>query len=75
MKLKEMTPGSSGTIVGYEKGDKLLRGRMVAMGLTRGTQFTLKKIAPLGDPAEIAVRGFSLSLRKLEADVLIVEAV
>ncbi len=75
MKLKEMAPNEVGSIAGYEKGDKVLRGRMVAMGLTRGTQFKLKKVAPLGDPVEIEVRGFSLSLRRLEADILIVEAV
>ncbi len=73
MKLKEMTPATVCKITGYEKGDKVLRGRMVAMGLTRGTEFTVKKVAPLGDPVEIEVRGFSLSLRKLDADVLIVE--
>ena len=40
------------------------------MGLTPGTCFTLKRLAPLGDPVEIEVRGFSLSLRKTEADAV-----
>lgn len=74
MKIKEMIPKESATVTGYEKGDKVLREKLVRMGLTRGTEFTLKKIAPLGDPAEISLRGFSLTLRKSEADILIVAA-
>ncbi len=73
MKIKEMNPKDSATVKGYEKGDKALREKMIRMGLTRGTEFTLKKIAPLGDPAEILVRGFSLTLRKAEADILVIE--
>lgn len=74
MKIKEMIPGDKAVVRGYEKKSKLLRDRLITMGLTRGTEFTLTKIAPLGDPAEIQVRGFSLSLRKEEADIVIVEA-
>jgi ferrous iron transport protein A len=43
------------------------------MGLTRGTEFTVKRVAPLGDPVEISVRGFALSLRKDEAAAVMVE--
>ena len=43
------------------------------MGLTKATQFTIVRRAPLGDPIEIRVRGFSLSLRKAEADALLVQ--
>jgi ferrous iron transport protein A len=45
------------------------------MGLTPGTEFTVIRVAPLGDPVEIRVRGFHLSLRKQEADTLIVEEI
>ncbi len=45
------------------------------MGLTLGTEFTLVRIAPLGDPIEISVRGFSLILRKNEAKILKLERV
>jgi ferrous iron transport protein A len=45
------------------------------MGLTPGTEFTVTRHAPLGDPVEIQVRGFNLSLRKAEADALRVEEV
>ncbi len=73
MKIKEMKPNDKAVVAGYEKGDKQLREKLIRMGLTRGTEFTLKKIAPLGDPAEVLVRGFSLTLRKAEADIIIVE--
>ena len=43
------------------------------MGLTPGAELTVKRIAPMGDPVEISVRGCSLSLRKAEADALLVE--
>lgn len=75
MKIKEMMPGDKAIVKGYEKKNKLLRDRLITMGLTRGTEFSLNKIAPLGDPAEISLRGFSLSLRKDEADIVIAEAV
>jgi len=43
------------------------------MGITKGTELCVKKIAPLGDPIEITVRGYELSLRKEDADKIIVE--
>ncbi|TCV78172.1 FeoA-like protein [Methylomonas methanica] len=45
------------------------------MGLTPGTEFTITRFAPMGDPVEIKIRGFSLSLRKNEASVLLIEKV
>jgi ferrous iron transport protein A len=45
------------------------------MGLTKGTRFTVLRVAPLGDPVELDVRGFKLSLRKREAEVLAVRRV
>ena len=49
------------------------RKKLLSMGLTPGTEFTLQRTAPLGDPVEIIFRGFSLSLRKQEAAGLWVE--
>jgi len=49
--------------------------RLISLGLTPGTEFKLLKVAPLGDPIEIAVRGFRLSLRRNEAACLEVERV
>ena len=65
-----MKPGEQAEVVGFEQGSKPYRDRLLSMGLTKGTVFSLKKIAPLGDPVEIEVRGFNLSLRKKEADAL-----
>ena len=45
------------------------------MGLTPGTEFTVERLAPLGDPIEIRVRGYAMSLRKAEADMLEVERI
>lgn len=71
--LRELHIGEKGTIVGYAKGASAYRERLLAMGLTRGTEFAVKRAAPLGDPVEIFVRGFALSLRKDEAAAVIVE--
>ena len=68
--LKEMSPGEHASITGYKEGGKNYRKRLLSFGLTIGTEITLTKIAPLGDPVEIQVRGYHLSLRKAEADVL-----
>lgn len=72
-KLREMAVGQTATVTGYEGGRSGYRARLLAMGLTKGTKIKLLKLAPLGDPVEVELRGFSLSLRKAEADVLIVE--
>ncbi|MCI7698138.1 MAG: ferrous iron transport protein A [Akkermansia sp.] len=48
-------------------GSGALRRRLLDMGITRGTEITLLKVAPLGDPLEVSLRGFTLSLRRAEA--------
>ncbi len=65
--LEDIQPGSSGVIakVGNEKG--AVKRRLVDMGLTPGTTVTVKKVAPFGDPLEVCLRGYSLSLRKADA--------
>ncbi len=65
--------GDTAVIVGYRGGGPSYRSKLLSMGLTRGTTIRLTKIAPMGDPVEIDVRDFSLSLRKDEAQVLILE--
>jgi ferrous iron transport protein A len=71
--LQDMAVGEAGKVAGYVKGTAAYREKLLAMGLTRGTSFTVARIAPLGDPVEIRVRGFSLSLRRDEARALLVE--
>jgi ferrous iron transport protein A len=69
-RVKELKPGERAEIIGYESSDSGYLNKILAMGLTKGTEITLIKVAPLGDPVEIMVRGYNLSLRKAEADVL-----
>ncbi len=75
MLLSEMKMGSKGRIIHIQSGESLYRHRLISMGLLPGTEFTISRIAPLGDPIEITVRGFSLSLRKNEANILTIEQV
>lgn len=53
-------------------GEGALRQRILDMGLTKGTQVRIRKVAPLGDPLEITVRGYELSLRKAEAACVLI---
>lgn len=73
MKLRDLAAGESGRVVGFEEGSKAYRRKLLAMGLTPGTEFTVTRYAPMGDPVELRVRGFSLTLRKDEAASLEVE--
>ncbi|EKD74296.1 MAG: ferrous iron transport protein A [uncultured bacterium] len=75
MQLGDMKMGTLGRIVRIQPGETLYRHRLISMGLLPGTEFIVSHIAPLGDPVEITVRGFSLSLRKGEASILTVEQV
>lgn len=72
--IRSMKPGGSGRIVGLAGGDQAYRQRLLSMGATPGTHFEVLRVAPLGDPYEIRLRGFTLSLRKHESDMLIVES-
>ncbi|MEB3357778.1 MAG: FeoA family protein, partial [Synechococcales bacterium] len=54
--------GQSGRIVGYERGSRAYREKLLSMGLTPGTHFTITRQAPMGDPIELEVRGYKLSL-------------
>lgn len=73
--MKMLVVGDQGKIVGFEKSGKAYRKRLLAMGLTPGTEFGITRFAPLGDPVEIKIRGFSLTLRKKEAEVLLIQKI
>lgn len=73
MRLSELEIGQRASVSGYADADAAYRARLLAMGLTTGTVLRLVEVAPLGDPVKVEVRGYSLSLRKTEADVLSVE--
>ncbi len=75
MKFSDLKIGQQARVTGFGSGDKVYRQRLIAMGIIPGTEFTVSRMAPLGDPIEIQVRGFALSLRKTEADMVEIEAV
>jgi ferrous iron transport protein A len=54
-------------------GDGAIKRRIMDMGLTKGTEVYVRKVAPLGDPVEVTVRGYELSLRKADAELVEVE--
>lgn len=65
--LREAKPGESVSVKALT-ATGALRRRIMDMGITKGTAITVRKVAPLGDPIEITVRGYELSIRKNEAE-------
>ena len=70
--VSEMRPGESGVVVNT-RGEGWTRKRLLDMGVTKSAPLTFKKSAPLGDPLEVVLRGYALSLRRKEADLVDVE--
>ncbi len=68
--LKDMSVGGKARVSGYQKTTAAYRKKLLTMGLTPGVELEVIRYAPLGDPIEIMVRGFTLALRKHEADAL-----
>lgn len=71
--LKEMHPGDRGRVQGFHEGGGSYRRKLLSMGLTPGAELVVVRVAPMGDPVEIRVRGASVSLRRDEAAALRVE--
>ena len=71
-KLDKIEKGETGLVKSVE-GDGKVRRRLFDMGVTPGAKVTLRKKAPLGDPIEITIRGYELSLRKAEAELVNIE--
>lgn len=71
--LRDVKIGESATVVRLH-GEGPVRRRIMDMGITRKTEVLVRKVAPLGDPIEVAVRGYELSLRKADAEMIEVEA-
>ncbi len=67
MELKDIPVGGKGRIIGYKKGEREYRRRLLMLGVTPGVEFEVVRIAPLGDPIEIRVRGSCISVRRDEA--------
>ncbi len=70
--LREVKPGERATIVKLH-GQGAVKRRIMDMGLTKGTEIFVRKVAPLGDPIEINARDYELSLRKADAEMIEVQ--
>lgn len=74
-RIQTLKPGDSARVTGFGPGDRGYRQRLLAMGVTPGVILSVTRVAPFGDPIEIRVRNFTLSLRKAEADILELERI
>ena len=68
-----MTDSRSGSAAGYCASTAKVRRRLFDMGVTPGAEIVLRKLAPLGDPVEVTIRGYELTLRKSEAECVLME--
>ena len=75
MTLADLKAGELAEITGYTLGNAAYRAKLLALGLTRGQQLKVINVAPLGDPFELAVRGYHLSLRREEVKVIKVKKI
>lgn len=75
MTMAELKSGDIAEITGYTIGNAVYRAKLLALGLTRGAKIKIINVAPLGDPFEIAVRGYHLSLRRDEVGVVKVKKI
>ncbi len=71
--LREAKIGETVTVVKLH-GEGAIKRRIMDMGITKGTEVYVRKVAPLGDPVEVTVRGYELSLRKADAEMIEVQA-
>lgn len=67
MTLKDVKCGETVTVTAL-KGEGAIKRRIMDMGITKGVQIFVRKVAPLGDPVEITVRNYELSIRKMDAE-------
>ncbi len=72
MTLREVPCGNTVTVKKLE-GEGAVKRRIMDMGITKGTAVLVRKMAPLGDPIEVTVRGYELSVRKADAENIVVQ--
>ena len=72
--LKETVVGETVRVTRLT-GEGPVKRRIMDMGITKGVEIYVRKVAPLGDPVEVTVRGYELSLRKADAEMILVEGV
>ncbi len=70
--LRTIKCGETVTVVKLD-GEGAIKRRIMDMGITKGTSIYVRKVAPLGDPVEVTVRGYELSLRKADAEMILVD--
>ena len=70
--LKEIKVGQSATVVKLH-GEGPVRRRIMDMGITKGVELYVRKVAPLGDPMELNIRGYELSIRRADAEMIEVQ--
>lgn len=70
--LRQVNIGETVRVAGL-RGEGPVKRRIMDMGLTKGVAVTIRKVAPLGDPIEVTVRGYELSIRKADAGIIEVE--
>ena len=70
--LKEVKVGETVTVVKLH-GEGAVKRRIMDMGITKNTDIYVRKVAPLGDPIEVTVRGYELSIRKADAEMVVIE--
>jgi len=70
--LRQAKVGATAKVVKLH-GEGAVKRRIMDMGITKGVEVYIRKVAPLGDPVEITVRGYELSIRKADADMIEVE--
>jgi len=69
MTLREVKPGETVFVVKLS-GEGAIKRRIMDMGITKGVEIFVRKVAPLGDPVEVTVRGYELSVRKADAELI-----
>ena len=69
--LRDVKVGQTVKVVKLE-GEGAVKRRIMDMGITKGTEIFVRRVAPLGDPVEVTVRGYELSLRKADAQMILV---
>ena len=76
LRFTDLRRGDKAEITGYsnDEEDHRYKSKLLAMGLVRGVKLQVLQVAPLGDPIEVTVRGYELSLRKADAEMIEVEA-
>ena len=70
--LKSATIGETVKVLKFN-GEGATKRRLMDMGITKGTSIYVRKVAPLGDPIEVTVRGYELSLRKSDAEIILID--